>query len=303
MLPDSIVTARRSPDATEFVATIDGRRTSVFCYGDDSAPTILAIHGFRGTHFGLEPLAAKLAARGYRVLVPDLPGCGTSEPLATPHDVAGFGRWLCELSASLGSPGILLGHSFGSVVVSAAIARGIAHSGSVLVNPIAAPPLDNPHRLALAAVRAYYGLADRLTPALSAALLGSRSMAAINGRAMVTTRDRELKRWIIGEHIRRARCFSGPDALLETYRASVQSMVPDFAQSYREPVLVLGGDLDLLSTVEMQRRLADQLPRSSFWLITGVGHLIPYEACDTATQHIQHWQQTMISAGACDRVR
>jgi pimeloyl-ACP methyl ester carboxylesterase len=101
---------------------VDGRTTHYWEYGPaDATQTVLAVHGFRGDHHGLESLAAHLG--GVRVIVPDLPGFGVSDPL-TVSDLDSYVGWLRAFHAGLGldRSAVVLGHSFGSIVVSAAAA-------------------------------------------------------------------------------------------------------------------------------------------------------------------------------------
>ena len=45
---------------------ISGTRTAYWVYGDPAAPiTIVAVHGYRGDHHGLEPVVAYLDAVSY----------------------------------------------------------------------------------------------------------------------------------------------------------------------------------------------------------------------------------------------
>jgi pimeloyl-ACP methyl ester carboxylesterase len=76
---------------------------------------ILLIHGFRGNHHGLSAIAAALEE--YEVLIPDLPGYGKSEELFGSHDLQNYGRWLADLYSELDPETMVLGHSFGSLVV------------------------------------------------------------------------------------------------------------------------------------------------------------------------------------------
>ncbi len=268
---------------------IRGSRTAVYAYGSEGGAEIVAIHGFRGTHFGLEPLARALARLGYRVLVPDLPGCGTSSPLEGPHDTSGYGAWLSELADGLESPGLLLGHSFGSVLVGAAIAQGAAHDGSILVNPILRPALRGPRRFATAAARGYYALARRLPEPLGTRLLSSRSVAALGGELMSSARDASLRRWIREEHRRQAGAFSSRDVVLEAYRASTTSALSDFAGRFPHPPLVLGAERDPLSPgVECTAEGSGFLD-GTFHVFPGLGHLLPYEAAAELAALIAAW--------------
>ncbi|MFX6011214.1 hypothetical protein ABTE87_21225, partial [Acinetobacter baumannii] len=68
-------------------AEIFGGTTAYWTYGDETADTtIVAVHGFRGEHPGLEPVVAHLP--GIRFVSPDLPGFGETAPLpGRTHDL------------------------------------------------------------------------------------------------------------------------------------------------------------------------------------------------------------------------
>src|SRR5665811_1543877 len=85
-------------------------RTVYYTYSDKSKlPVIVMIHGFRGTHHGLELIAKQLD--GYRVIVPDLPGFGESKPLENEHSLKNYVTWLGKFinNLNLSTPPILLG--------------------------------------------------------------------------------------------------------------------------------------------------------------------------------------------------
>ncbi len=117
-----------------------GHRTAYWVYGPpEASTTIIAVHGFRGDHHGLEPIVALLP--DVRVVSPDLPGFGETAPLpATRHDLDAYVGWLSAFVTAVAPGAVLLGHSFGSIVVSAAVAQGLDTPRVVLVNPIALPP-------------------------------------------------------------------------------------------------------------------------------------------------------------------
>jgi len=72
---------------------VNGREAVFFEYqsSNENAQTLVMIHGYRGNHHGLEAIAAGLTR--YRVLIPDLPGFGESEPLAAEHSVENYAIW------------------------------------------------------------------------------------------------------------------------------------------------------------------------------------------------------------------
>lgn len=270
-----------------------GSRTAVHAYGPAGGPGILAVHGFRGTHYGLEPLAATLASQGYRVLVPDLPGAGDSSPLDGIHNAAAYGAWLAELTQQVPRQHLLLGHSFGSVVVGSAIAQGAEHSGVVLVNPILTSPLKGPRQIATAVARAYYALAGCLPHALGHRLLASKFVAGIGGSLMTSTADPALRKWIRAEHLRQAGAFASRDIVLESFAASTLATVADFAGSMSSPTLVLGGDRDPISPPKDYTAQTTRIPHGTFHIFPGRGHLLPYEETHEVSQLISRWDRSL----------
>ncbi|MEY3614944.1 MAG: hypothetical protein RL752_852, partial [Actinomycetota bacterium] len=92
--------------------------TAVWHYpAENPKGKLLFIHGFRGDHHGLAATAAALS--DFDVYIPDLPGYGKTKELAK-HDLDSYAHWLKRLCEELGSDVIVLGHSFGSLVVSRA---------------------------------------------------------------------------------------------------------------------------------------------------------------------------------------
>ncbi|MFT2689121.1 alpha/beta fold hydrolase [Clavibacter zhangzhiyongii] len=119
---DRIPVVRRTVDLL-------GSRTAWWEYGPaDAAQVVVVVHGFRGDHHGLEPVVAQLP--GVRILSPDLPGFGDSTPLGDArHDIPGYAAWLRAFVDATGTrDATVLGHSFGSIVVAAALAGRAARS-------------------------------------------------------------------------------------------------------------------------------------------------------------------------------
>ncbi|MGH3586109.1 MAG: alpha/beta fold hydrolase, partial [Pseudonocardia sp.] len=202
-----------------------GAGTRLWVYGADDAPRrIVFLHGLRGDHHGLEPIVAHLD--GVQVVVPDLPGFGASPPLPSDrHDVHGYAAWTRDLLAVLAPRGdaVLAGHSFGSIIATAAVAGDGAPPvrGLVLVNPIAASALAGPRRVLTGFTVLYHRIAAALPERAGTALLRNRAMTRIASVAMATTGDQALRRWIHAEHDRYFSTFADRRTLLEAFHASV----------------------------------------------------------------------------------
>jgi len=277
------------------VHTVDvlGSRTRYWEYGDPATTTtttIVMVHGFRGDHHGLEPVVAQLP--GFRIISPDLPGFGESGPL-TPirHDIAGYGRWLSELvdALPLGGRTVILGHSFGSIIVAAAMAGGLDADEVVLVNPIAAPALSGPRGLLTRLAVFYYWAAAKLPERLGFALLRNRAIVRVMSITMAKTGDRELRRWIHDQHDRYFSAFADRSVVLEAFTASVGSDVTEFAGSILQPTLLVAAEKDDITPVAAQHRLQTLFPNASLRVIPDVGHLIHYEVPAQAADEIRHF--------------
>ncbi|MGP0223120.1 MULTISPECIES: alpha/beta fold hydrolase [unclassified Paenarthrobacter] len=241
--------------------------------------TILVIHGFRGDHHGLLRVADQLP--DMRIIMPDLPGFGSSEPFTDhEHSVAGYGRFISGFmeALDLGPSTVLLGHSFGSIVASHFAA---ANPGKVfpliLINPIAAPALEGPKGIMTKLAVFYYQASARLPRALGLAILRNRLIVRVMSVTMAKTKDRELRRFIHGQHDAYFSAFANRNSLLESFKASVSGTVADVAGELRLPVLLVAGEKDEIATLPNQYKLMQRLPDARLEVISGVGHLIHYE--------------------------
>lgn len=255
-----------------------GSTTRYWVYGeDDAAVTLVVVHGYRGEHHGLEPVVAHL--RGIRVVSPDLPGFGESAPLVgRRHDIAGYSAWLAAFVAALGLEGSpVLGHSFGSIVVSHSVAAGLQTSRMILVNPIAAPALSGPNGFMSRLTLLYYRLGRALPERLGSALLSNWIIVRFMSLVMLQTKDPGLRRFIHDQHHTYFSRYANRDSVLEGFEASISSDASMVAERITVPTLLVGADKDPITTVAAQERLAALFPDARLELIPGVGHLVHYE--------------------------
>ena len=95
-------------------AEIDGVRTRYFLGGE--GPPLTMVHGLGGAAVNFTKLAPILARRR-RVLIPDLPGHGLSEPFRHVEGIATYSRHVHKVAELEGMlPGAVLGYSMGGVV-------------------------------------------------------------------------------------------------------------------------------------------------------------------------------------------
>ncbi|WCM54767.1 alpha/beta fold hydrolase [Microbacterium sp. EF45047] len=278
---------------------IDGSVTAYWVYGPppaEAAATIVAVHGFRGEHHGLEPVIAFLP--GVRVLSPDLPGFGETPPLTSGrHDLEAYTGWLTAFTAAVAPGAVVLGHSFGSIVASAAVAEGLRTPRLILINPIGAPALEGPKGLLTRLAILYYTLGARLPERLGTALLRHPLIVRAMSIAMAKTKDPVLRRFIHDQHDTYFSRFADRDQLHDAFVTSVSHDVRAFAPRIDVPTLLIAAQRDDITPIEAERRLATMFPHAELVEIADVGHLIHYETPAEAAAAIRRFLRLPVAPG------
>ena len=296
----AVLTGHTQRDPQRFGVTVTdpvsgvGFEVAVFKYpGPPGARQLLAIHGFRGDHHGLELIVDGLAA--YEVWVPDLPGFGVSGALPdAEHNVEHYGNVINQIAKTMANP-ILVGHSFGSVIAAAAVAdQSVDYPHLVLLNPIAKPALDagTPvDRAATLVTDGFYRLCAALPSAAGRRLLGNKLIVWATGAFMTKTDDPRVLAYTHDQHQAYFSDFDSPTTLLEAYEASITQTVADFADRLRIPVTLIGGADDELSSPEDIAALEEVLATGDVetYVLQNTGHLMHYER-SVATAALIHWR-------------
>lgn len=110
---------------------VDGGRVLVAELG--SGPPIVLIHGLGGTfRYWLE--SARYLAEHFRVLVPDVPGFGGSDPAAYPFSMSAAGERVLAACEQIGAQRpVLVGHSLGGPIATLAGAHTPERVGGVVL--------------------------------------------------------------------------------------------------------------------------------------------------------------------------
>ena len=276
---------------------VAGGTTAYWVYGPPNATeTVVAVHGFRGEHHGLEPVVALLP--GIRVISPDLPGFGETAPLPDrTHDVDTYAAWLVDFVGAVAPGAVILGHSFGSIVASAAVAGGLLRTPRlILVNPIGSPALQGPRGALTRLAIFYYWAGARLPARLGTAVLRSGLVVRVMSMAMAKTGDRALRRFIHDQHDTYFARFADRDVLHDAFVTSVSHDVTEYASGIAVPTLLIAADRDDITPIEAERRLAGMFADARLVEIADVGHLIHYEKPAEAAEAITRF----LAPSACD---
>ena len=261
------------------VVSVLGSETHYWVYGpDDAATTIVICHGYRGEHHGLEPVVAQL--RGIKIISPDLPGFGESTAMpGVKHDVAGYAAWYAAFLDELGLNGsaIVLGHSFGTLVTSYAVAKGLVSTPKlVLVNPIAANALEGPNKLLTQGTVVYYRVAMALPEKAGHWLLDNWLVIRFMSLSLIRTKEPALRRFVHDQHHTYFGRLSDRKTVVEGFEASIGNDVTTVASDISVPTLLIGAEHDMITSVAQLETLRDEMTDATLHVIPDVGHLIHY---------------------------
>lgn len=258
-------------------------------FGAAHQPTIVMIHGFRGTHHGLQRIIDQLP--DCHIVVPDLPGFGDSEPFVdAEHSVERYVQWLEAFIASLGltHPPVLLGHSFGSIITSHyAALHPDTISKLILINPIGAPALEGPKGVLTKLAIFYYWLGRKLPRRASHAWLANPLIVKVMSVSMTKSKDKAMLAYIHDQHLTYFSRFDSPRVVAEAFNASVSHDVREVAGKITTPTLLIAGDLDDITPLSKQQELHDMITDSQLAVLKNVGHLIHYETAEQAAKAIR----------------
>lgn len=250
-------------------------------------PTLILIHGFRGTHHGLALIAEHLT--DFHCIIPDLPGFAEGPSLES-YTLERYVEWLHEFidtHSKNGKPH-LLGHSFGSIICAAYAAK---YPGSIeslaLINPIGAPALEGPRAVLSRLAVMYYWLGKKLPESAGHAWLSSKASVMVMSNVMAKTKDKKLRRFIHDQHLEYFSQFHSPDSVYEGFLTSIQNTVRDAAPHIPVRTLLVAGEKDDITPIEKQELLVKLFPKATLVKIPLVGHLTHYETPGVVAEAVQ----------------
>jgi acetylornithine deacetylase/succinyl-diaminopimelate desuccinylase-like protein/pimeloyl-ACP methyl ester carboxylesterase len=260
---------------THFATLPDGRRVSYADHGDPAGPTVLYCLGTPESRL-LAPAQVRPAEQlGIRLVVPDRPGFGQSDPkpgrtlLGWPDDAAAL---LDQLG--VGTFSVVGGSGGGPYAVACGVRLGERVTAVGLVAP--APPRDAPAHgfvpLEEAALRAR---GERMAELLRDDPDGFYALVepdlSETDRARLAAADRDRLTAMFREAFRQ-----GADAYVEDHLINAgpwSDLLPRLAR----PTRIWQGDDDTSVPPESTRWLAARIPGAQLTLLAGSGHQVPDE--------------------------
>ena len=251
---------------------VDGVRLHYQEAGEAGAPPMILIHGFAASNLVWSKVFLELAAAGFRVIAPDLPGYGYSDkPRNLEYTIASQAKLVFSLIRRLGiDRAVLVGSSYG-----AAIAATIALDHPTLVEKlvlVGAVTNNKPTRYLLMRLFSSPIIGDILSPLV----VGSRRLLRLRMKRVYDKHS-----WVLDE--RRVDARHLPLATRGAHRAVIRTVrrwdaerVSRDAHLLTQPTLLLWGDTDREVPLRDGEHLNREIPHSQLVVFRDCGHL-PHE--------------------------
>lgn len=260
----------------------DGRALAYTAHGPDDGTLVIHHHGVPGSRDELGVVAEAVAASGLRVVVPDRPGIGGSDP-DPGTGLAAFARDTVALADALGAERFAVsGFSAGGPYALACAAEAPDRVTHVLLFSSAGDPSTpdanegvarGEHFLDTLALE-HPGAARALWKMMEPVMRHAPKAATASLRKQ--SRDDEL---LATDEARR----QVADALALSMEQGTRAMVDDWARCYRPwdfrpaevqaPVHAWHGEQDALVPVRLARHLQDELPDATLTVLADTGHI------------------------------
>jgi pimeloyl-ACP methyl ester carboxylesterase len=278
-------------------------------HGPAGAPLIIFTHGWSLDSTIWRYAKEDLGDR-FRLVLWDLPGLGRSKAPADGHiSLEDFASDLGALLSASGGPAVLVGHSIGGMTIQTLVrdhpelADRIA--GVVLLNTTYTNPLKTMilSRLVQALRNPILEPAMRLTIWLQPVVWLSQWQSYLSGSVHLA------HRFGFGKFVTRSQLEHS--ALLSTRNPPGVQAKGDLAMfrwdatgalaRSQKPVLVVGGDKDIITKLEASRRISQDISTAKLEVVQGVNHMGFLERADLYNQLIADFALAVQSSARPDR--
>ena len=252
-------------------ALIRGKTATYWEHNPRSLRTVVMLHGFRGNHKGLIDVAQHFS--GYRLILPDLPGYGESQPLVTRHSLKEYAVWLDDFVQKLElSDFVTCGHSYGGCIALIHAVEGNYKPAMIIAVSLAA---IRPGPL-MWITTGYYRIGLLLPEPYRKRWLTSRIIDHATGRLLFQTSSKTQRKNIMERRDQDLPTFI-PDVITEAYLSSLHTDLEYYASRITVPVLVIAGAKDIIVPLERLRKLVSLMPDGVLEVMRDQGHLAPLE--------------------------
>ncbi|HUX99147.1 MAG TPA: alpha/beta fold hydrolase [Candidatus Deferrimicrobium sp.] len=275
----------------EFIVS-NGKRIHLDIYGkeEDLKTTVIFIHGTAVySRFYVEFLY-RLYQNGYRVVAPDLPGHGLSEGRRGHFDMNLLTATIFDVTTHVidqfGEQVVVMGSSLGGITTLYAVANddrikaGVCHNAAIFN--------EGAHHK-IVKLKGIYKILRPIVPVFSKIIPILRLSVWIYLDAHNLVHDKRLIEKmdiVLGDRLVSDKYTL--KALATQMRAPLRRPIEDI----ETPVMIIGGDQDILFSVEYMQEIFDRLARSKykrFEMLPNAPHLILHENREESLSRITGW--------------
>ncbi len=250
---------------------IEGTKIKYWVYHPEKKYTIFFWHGFRGSHRGLVQVAEAL--KGYRVIVPDLPGWGESGTLVTTHTFLHYVKFLKKFIAHFKLEAyIVAGHSFGATLALVYAATFPKHIRHLLL----LAPVINAGSLTSRLGELYYAVGAKMPQPFRRQWI-SNPVINIGKTELMTIMINPIKRQKLVQDEQKNLAYIRDWVEIETYQSFYDE---DFWQSMKllkMPTTVISASRDRMTSMATYKKMVATIPNGKMITLTGGGHFAPIE--------------------------
>ena len=249
----------------EETLNVQGLQVSYKTAGE--GPVILILHGWgRGSDSWVE-VQTKLAQAGHRVVVPDLPGFGKSNPPPTVWGVDDYVKFVKVFAEQLSlETFVLLGHSFGGQI---ALKFALKHPGM------------------LQGLILYAAAVIRRPPSLKAQTIG---VFTKGGNAVLSIWPlsflKPLAKKLLYRTLGNTDYLYEKGIMKEVREKVLREDLSPYFSKLQISTLILWGENDVITPLKDARMIHKAIPGASLAIVPGVGHRIHRDRPDEASKNI-----------------
>jgi pimeloyl-ACP methyl ester carboxylesterase len=263
---------------------VNGRKTFYLDSGGRK-PAIVLLHGFPGNHFGMIALAEHLGNDDHRLIIPDLPACGSSAPLEGEHNLKNYSDWLDSFLEILSvKEAVFIGHSFGSrISLVFANDHGDKIKKLILITPVL--KVDGLFNRILSI---YYGIAGMLPGYLQKMMLSNGFGKTMGDKIIFKSSNLRAQEEIIRRDIKEIKKID-PRVSIEIFDEFYKFSLIPRSKLVKNDTLVIAGGADRISPLAPIQELVSQLPSARLEIMENCGHLLPLEEPEETASIIERW--------------
>lgn len=263
-------------------AVIDGREVVYWEKNSSKNQAMIFLHGFPGSHSGLMDMANVFSE--YRLIIPDLPACGESEPLEGKHNLENYSKWLDSFLNYLKIGKVtLVGHSFGSRI-------GLYFSSyyKKIEKLILITPVVRVEGMIVRLASLNYKIAEYLPKSLQKRWLANPVYRTAGHIIVFKTSSRKRRQYLIAKDVKEFNRLN-PRATIELFEEFYSSDLIDLGNKIKISTLIIAGERDEIAPLNSVEKLAKQLSNAELIVMKKEGHIVVAESPISTASIIKKW--------------